>query len=57
MLTEREMQMLLIISEVRKTVTEIANDHGYANRSSLYKLLENEEAQEYINKLTDHKKL
>ncbi|MBD8004544.1 hypothetical protein [Bacillus norwichensis] len=53
MLTEREMQMLTDYFRGEKTVTEIANDHGYANRSSLYKLLENEEAQDYINKLTD----
>lgn len=53
MLTEREMEMLTDYFKGEKTVTEIAHDHGYSNRSSLYKLLKNEEAQEYINKLSD----
>ncbi len=53
MLTEREMGILKDYFKGEKTVTEIVNDHGYADRSSLYKLLKKDEAQDYINKLTD----
>ncbi|WP_226087472.1 terminase gpP N-terminus-related DNA-binding protein [Mesobacillus sp. S13] len=51
MLTEREMKAIKLYFEGRMTVDQIAKECGWENRSSVYKLLNREEAQNYKNML------
>lgn len=53
MLNEREQKVIQLYYEGKKTVTEIANECGYANRSSVYQILKKQEAQEYIDYLAN----
>jgi predicted DNA-binding protein YlxM (UPF0122 family) len=47
MLTEREMKAIKLYFEGRMTVEDIAHECGWENRSSIYKLLNRQEAQDY----------
>lgn len=51
MLNEREMKAIQLYYQGGMTVEEIAHECGYKNRSSIYKLLKREDAQEYIDML------
>ncbi|MEC1768294.1 hypothetical protein [Schinkia azotoformans] len=51
MLDEREQKAIQLYYAGEMQVEDIAKECGWANRSSIYKLLKREEAQEYIDML------
>lgn len=53
MLDEREMKAIQLYYQGGKSVEEIAHECGWKNRSSIYKLLKRQEAQEYIDQLAN----
>ena len=52
-LSDREREVIKLVLEGSLTKNEIAEKVGYANRSSIYKILEKPEAQEYMQLLAD----
>lgn len=52
-LTDKEKKAIELVIEGKLTRNEICKEVGYKNRSSIYYLLEKDEAQEYMQKLAD----
>jgi predicted DNA-binding protein YlxM (UPF0122 family) len=53
MLTEKEISVVRNYYKRDKSVPEIAAEHGYSDRSSVYKIIKKPEAQELIKELTE----
>lgn len=52
-LSDKERKAIELVLEGRLNRSEIAEECGYANRSSIYKILQKEEAKEYMQQIAE----